>query len=95
MIYFLHGALYPCLVRNYENKTHTWMHVLALESKDHYVAVGTQHDEDVSERVQQHDLRRNALYVCKRVVQFGVSRVKPDLCMEKFRFFSFQGQTAK
>ena len=28
----------------------------ALEAEDHDVAVGAEHDENVSERVEQHDL---------------------------------------
>ena len=51
----------------------------ALEAENHDVAVGTEHDQDVSERVEQHDLRRHALHLCERVVQLALARVEPHL----------------
>ena len=53
--------------------------VLAIQAKEHDVAVSTQHDEDVSERVQQHDLRRHALHLRERVVQLCIARIKTHL----------------
>ena len=47
--------------------------------KDHDVAVGTEHDQDVVECVEQHDLRRDAHRVGEGVVQFTVSGVEPHL----------------
>ena len=55
------------------------MDILSLESEDHDMAVGAEHYQDIPERVQKHDLGRHSFRRCKRVVEFGVARVKSNL----------------
>ena len=43
------------------------------------MAVSAEHYQDIPERVQKHDLGRHAFRRCKRVVEFGVPRIKSDL----------------
>ena len=65
-----------------ESKVHTRVDVLSLQSEDHDVAVSAEHYQDIPECVQKHDLGRHAFRRCKRVVEFGVPRIKSDLWVD-------------